>query len=719
MRDLHALLVGIDRYRPQRLADGTLISDLQACTNDVERMEAFLRAEPVALPAERIRKLVSPPSGPLRREPAAEDLPTHGNLVRELEALCERAQEGDRVVIHYSGHGASLPTAVPEKKGPSGRDEALVPCDAGAPGGGFLRDVELHAILQRLAEKGVQTTLILDCCHSGGITRDIASANIRGLGEVAALVPAESPLGSWEELAAAYQVPVTRNLIHTAGWFPQPEGCVLLAACRPTELAREYAFDGGGWSGALTHFLLESAGDLGSRPTYRWLHHRLLGRIRNLFDTQTPLLEGDGDLLFLGRETWPARRGIAVLAVEGEGAERKVQIAAGRAQGLGKGARLAVAARQELGDGDGEGDREPEAELEVTKLGATTSWARVVGGGPAVSPPEPGDLATVVDPGKGARKYPIRVLQPDGGEAERGTARAQGPLESLNRLQEALATGAHPLLSSAPGRAAEPEAGEGCQPEYQVEVTPNGSFQILDPSGEPIPHQGRAIPAADPDAVERLIERLAHLASYRERARLDNPDRSSPLAGKLRLELYRIEDIEDWQDPDERERVPEGATVPEGTLLCLLVTNDSPRDLSFAVLDLQPDWGITQVYPGPGEGHYTVLHPKAEHPVYLQAGLPTWIQEGRDRLKVIATTGPLDATTLELDALGESTGYRSLRGTEEPQDLREQLFNPSRTGYRNTAALAPANHEWVVETVEIEVIRDGENAKHRRAAVAQ
>ena len=729
MSDLHAVLVGIDRYRPRRLPGGGIISDLQACTNDVERMEAFLRAEPVALPAERIRTLVSPPSGPFRREPAAGDLPTYENLLRELEALCERAGEGDRVLIHYSGHGVSLPTAVPNKKGPWGRDEALVPCDAAEGEGRFLRDVELYEILQRLAAKKVQATLILDCCHSGGITRDIASANVRGLGEVAAPVPAESLLGSWEELAAAYSVPadqagdgapqdsrrrpgeVTRNLIHTAGWFPQPEGCVLLAACRPTELAREYAFDGCGWSGALTHFLLESVGDLGSRPTYRWLHHRLLGRIRNLFDTQTPLLEGDGDLLFLGRETWPARRGIAVLAVEGEGAERKVQIAAGRAQGLGKGARLAVAARQEQRDGTGEGDREPMVELEVTKLGATTSWARVVGGGPAASPPEPGDLASVVDPGKGARKYPIRALVPDGGEAGRGTGRARGPLESLRRLQEALETGAHPLLTSASERAAETEAGEGLQPEYQVEVTPNGSFQILDPSGEPIPHQGRAIPATDPDAEDRLIERLAHLASYRERARLDNPDRSSPLAGKLRLELYRIEDIDDWQDPDEREPVPEGATVPEGTLLCLLVTNDSPRELYFAVLDLQPDWGIAQVHPGPGEGHYTALRPSQAHPVYLEVGLPEWMNEGRDRLKVIATTGPLDATSLELHALGESKGYRSVPGIDPnsgpTRDLRDQLFSPTGPGgaFRTMETLTPVSHEWGGEGVEVGVGR--------------
>lgn len=711
MSDLHALLVGIDRYDPQRLPDGGWIPNLQACTNDVERMEAFLRAEPVGLPAERLRKLVSPPSGPFRVEPAPEDLPTCGNIVRELEALCERAAEGDRVLIHYSGHGAALPTVAPVKKGAWGKDECLVPCDAGAPEGGFVRDVELHEVLRRLAARKVQATLILDCCHSGGITRELPRGNVRGLGEVTGPARAESLLGSWEELAAALPdgageavadpAGAFRNLAAEAGWFPQPEGCILFAACRPTELAREYPFDGGGWSGALTHFLLQAVGDLDSRPTYRRLHHRLLGRIRGLFDTQTPLLEGDGDLLFLGRESWPAKRGIGILAVEGEGTDRRVQIAAGRAQGLGKGARFAVIASEAAGAGDGEGedDREPNVELEVAELGATTSWARVVGGGAdgsTGSSVEPGDLATVVDPGKGTTRYPVQVFQPDG--------KGAGHEETLRQLREALESGAHPLLRLA----AEAEADPGAEPEYQVEVTANGSFRILDPSGEPVPHQGQAIPAADPDAVERLLERLTHLASYRERARLENPDRSSPLHGKLRAELYRLQSIEDWQDPEERERVPEGGTVPEGTLLCLLVRNDSSRELNFAVLDLQPDWGITKVHPGPQEGHYTVLEPKAEHPVFLKAGLPDWMQEGRDRLKVIATTGPLDATSLELEPLGESTGYRSFRSGGEPQDLRDQLLSPAvlGAGFRSMQTVTPTSHEWAVETVEVRVVEE-------------
>lgn len=740
---LYALLVGIDRYEPRRLPDGGWIPDLQACVNDVERMEAFLQAPPLSVPAERIRKLVAPGAVPAglggRPEPSPEELPTYRNLLRELEALGERAGAGDRILIHYSGHGARLPTVVPGKKGPGGRDECLVPCDAGKPEGGFLRDVELHEILRRLAARKVRATLILDCCHSGGVTRALARGNVRGLGEVQAPAPTESLLGSWEELAASLPSPleetgsgpggeaghrsearsggqtpaqVFRNLSAEAGWFPQPEGCVLLAACRPTELAREYPFEGGTWSGALTHFLLLAVGDLGSRPTYRRLHHRLLGRIRTLFDTQTPLLEGDGDLRFLGRDTWPARRGIGVLAVEGEGAERRVQLAAGRAQGLGKGARLGVADREGPGDGAGKADREPRAELEVTKLGATTSWARVVGDEANASKVEPGSLATVIDPGKGARAYPVRVFRPPleaptevAPGTSHGSGQTPGQPHPLDRLQQILAPGPHPLLTLISDGASDGEDEAGPEAEYQVEVTANGCFQILDPSGEPVPHQGRAIPANEPDATDRLLERLAHLASYRERARLDNPDPSSPLHGKLRAALHRLDSIDDWQDPDSRQRLPEGATVPEGTLLCLLVRNDSPRELNFAVLDLQPDWGITRVHPGPGEGEYTVLDPNQEHPVFLKAGLPDWMQEGRDRLKVIATTGPLDAASLELDALGASAGFRGGRTGHEPPGLLDRLFNPAGpdTGLRTVQKVTPASHEWVVETVDVVV----------------
>ncbi|MFP3939288.1 MAG: caspase family protein [Thermoanaerobaculia bacterium] len=720
---LHALLVGIDRHRPQRLADGSRIPDLQACVNDVERMEAFLQAPPLSVPPGRIRKLLAPGADPLggRPEPAPEALPTYRNLVRELEALETRARKGDQVLIHYSGHGARLPTVIPGKKGPAGRDECLVPCDAGEPGSGFVRDVELYEILRRLAGRGVQSTLILDCCHSGGITRELPRGNVRGLGDVSVPARSESLLGAWEELGGtipqgsdepeggdldvhepggdgeASRRERYRHVTFEPGWFPQPDGCVLLAACRPTELAREYAFDGGVWSGALTHFLLQALGDLEGKPTYRWLHHRLLGRIRRMFDSQTPILEGDGELHFLGRRTWPARRGIAVLRVEGDGPERRVELAAGRAQGLRKGARVSLAGPEGPAAPVDPAASTARPELEVTEVGVTTCWAgaRWDGAGRRSGLGiEPGDLVELVDPGPGAQPFPVRLLPPEEGPAAHD--------EWLGCLRQALEDSSRRRLELAFEGGPEREV----EAAFQVGIAGRGVLRILDPSGEPVPHLGDPIAVSDPGSVERILERLDHLARFKERERLNNPSTSSPLAGKLRADLYRLGSIDDWEGPVGRRPLPDGACVADGTLLCLLVRNDSTRELNFAVLDLQPDWGVSRVHPGPREGAYSLLEAGTEQAVFLRAGLPDWIREGRDRLKVLAATGPLDVDCLELPALGVAAGVagaRSLRNRGEAPDLIESLFNPTgpSTGFRTMQKVAPGGHEWGVDTVEV------------------
>lgn len=318
MTAVHALLIGIDHHEPARFADGLPIRPLLGAVNDVARMRWFLESGPFAVPAERIRELVSPQPWGWRASRREVALPTRENLVLEIRSLGDRGAPGDQVLIHYSGHGARLPTAVPEAKGPAARDECLVPSDVGAAGGGFLRDVEIHALIQELAAKGLVVTLILDCCHAGGLTRSWLRSHVRGLGELPFQAPPESPLGSWTELAtrlcATAAVPAReegskawRRLDPEPGWFPMPHGCVMIAACRSTELAREYLFGGEGYNGALTHLLLRTLGDSQAALTYRELHHRLVGRVRSLSHQQTPALRGEGDGIFMTGEQRIAR----------------------------------------------------------------------------------------------------------------------------------------------------------------------------------------------------------------------------------------------------------------------------------------------------------------------------------------------------------------------------------------------------------------------------
>lgn len=155
---IHALLIGIDAYaKPD--------SRLAGCVNDVEAFAAFVRAqsEAAAVPC-NIEKLTAP----LGREPD-EKWPTRPRILAALQALAsESVLPGERVILYYSGHGTRLYFTK------SGTDfEALVPVDYTGSKSQLLFDFELNALLAAIARRSGDLTVILDCCQSGGLTRDL------------------------------------------------------------------------------------------------------------------------------------------------------------------------------------------------------------------------------------------------------------------------------------------------------------------------------------------------------------------------------------------------------------------------------------------------------------------------------------------------------------------------------------------------------------------
>ncbi len=313
---LHGLVIGVDHHDPGRGCDGRIIPDLAGAVSDALRMARYLREGPLAVPEERVRTLISPsPFSDLRR-PAAADLPTYRNIVAAIEELAETAAPGDQVLIHFSGHGMRVPSAEPAK-GRFGRDEALVPCDAGDPDGGVLRDVEMYRLLSRLSDAGLYVTLFLDACHAGGATRAFdgvlggeapGGVRVRGLGERGGMWgPPESLCGPWSDLYEAVEhaeraelEPGFRHFSGESGWFPQPERCVLLAACRGVEVASERRWEDFGPAGAFTRCALDRLAAEGRVITYASLVEGVRRRIDRLHLLQTPIIEGDGELQFLG-----------------------------------------------------------------------------------------------------------------------------------------------------------------------------------------------------------------------------------------------------------------------------------------------------------------------------------------------------------------------------------------------------------------------------------
>lgn len=297
---LHALLIGINYYIPNQFPLGNY-KTLHGCVADVLRAEAFLR-ERLRVPAANIRKLTStiPLAGSEPPEPP-EQRPTYANIVAELLALGDTARADDQVYIHYSGHGGRAATWWKHLKGESGLDETIVPMDIGTPDGRYLRDIELAHLLGRLVQRGMLVTVVLDSCHSGGMPRSMGD-EFRG-GSFIDLSPRpveQSLAGSDDELIVSYRKGSKRSAELSSGWLPEPEGYVLLAACRPSEKACESIFEGTSPNGALSYFLFDALKDLPPGTTYRQLHGQLLGRVHSRYGGQTPVIEGEGDRVIFG-----------------------------------------------------------------------------------------------------------------------------------------------------------------------------------------------------------------------------------------------------------------------------------------------------------------------------------------------------------------------------------------------------------------------------------
>ena len=692
MSALHALLIGIDRYRPQRLPDGGCISDLHGCVRDVERMEEFLRGTVLAVPAERIRKLISPHSMPGSAPPGSADRPTYRNLVRELAALGERAARGDRVLVHYSGHGGRLPTVLPRVKGETGWDECLVPCDAAEPseGGDFLRDIELHALVRELSEKGLQVILVLDSCHSGGALRGseggaAREAGVRSIGQVRfrrSAGPAHG--GSWQALAdrwPASHEATHRDLRFLSGWFPLPGGCVLLAACRPNELAREYGFDGAGTSGALTHFLLEASALAASPPALRDLHRRVLARIHSWCHDQTPVLEGDGNIGLGGPGRMLEDAGFAVLDVEAAPAGR-VLVGAGWLHGIAAGARLALLSSAAPDPNPRPADR---LQLEVENPGPVASWTRRVQPSD-LQAVEPGDRAMLVDPGPWASRCKVAWAS-----------------ESLDRRPVGLSYGLDELL----GRSSVLlQASEGEMADLLIGFDASGLARVLDASGDTIARQGSPLSLDEPEMLVRLVQRLEHFARYDRVRKLARLEASSPLRGQLRAELFQVPPGAFPGDPSFRRECD--GPVLSGSHLHLVVQNHGELAVNLAVIDLQPDWGIVQVHPSREVADFELLDAGGESVASLCAHLPGGILSARDLLLVLVADGPLDFTSLELEPLvGEDSFEGSVGPSVNTRRFGDSCARLAQVTKTATRSMRPSNTScgaWGVVAVEVGVV---------------
>ncbi|CAA7056743.1 unnamed protein product [Microthlaspi erraticum] len=144
-----ALLIGINY-------PGTAV-ELRGCVNDVRRMHRCL-IDRFGFSDKDITVLID--IDKYRTQP------TGKNIRDALETLIDKAEPGDILVFHYSGHGTRIPT--PEGIfDATNFDECITPSDMN-----LITDNDFRDMLSKVKE-GCKLTIISDSCHSGGLIENV------------------------------------------------------------------------------------------------------------------------------------------------------------------------------------------------------------------------------------------------------------------------------------------------------------------------------------------------------------------------------------------------------------------------------------------------------------------------------------------------------------------------------------------------------------------
>lgn len=689
--DAYALLIGIDCYLTHQTS-GTRSLNLNGCVNDITRIETFL-LQRIGIPGAQIRKLTSSntPSG--QPSEPSESWPTRANIIGGFRWLAQVAQAGDHVFIYYSGHGARVKTPLKfqQFKHGDGFDEALVPCDYNYATDQFLRDFEIADLLRTFRDRGLEVTVVLDSCHSGGSTRTNPALShidrqkqVRTIGTVFETFPdPEISVASDHDLQTTIRKLSgrARDFNVGNGGLLEPEGYVLLAACRPNEFAYEHTYKRNETSGALTYWLLDSLNFYGPQASFQTLYNRILANVHEQFPDQTPQLQGERNRVPFKHERVTGTPNVTVLGVNGT----EVILGAGQAQNVRPDQQFAIfrAGETDLGA------HNRRALVKVIDVGATSSRATITERFNSASITE-GDQAQAVQSGKSELKRTVKLIQPEGSAVE--------IISTFNAIEQALRRDQNTYISLATN---------GGAADFAVDITPAHEYVIGASFNGDRQRVLSAVPFDNENAVPALIKRLEHMAKYLNVYDLENHDLLSPLRKKVSFELLGVQAEYLPGNKPAPEPLPADQPTPEfktGQWTFLKIKNESTQVLNITVLDLRPDWSINQIYPARA-GAFEPIDPGQSLTLPLRASLPEGFAEGSDLIKIVATLGPSNFRFLELPPLAESPNQAVWRG--EPESQFEALQNALTRGNltRDFDTQHSASAEWTTAEVKLRTIR--------------
>ena len=159
-QEKRALLIAIDKYEAPATykPSGTgrsLFRNLDGCVNDARSIQSIVVSK-FQFNAAKVDTLF-------------DDAANRANIMKKMNELLAASQRNDIAFIYYAGHGSQVPNSLAKEV--DKKDESMVPSDTWKEGVEDIRDKELANIYNKFIDKGVKLTVILDCCHSGSLSR--------------------------------------------------------------------------------------------------------------------------------------------------------------------------------------------------------------------------------------------------------------------------------------------------------------------------------------------------------------------------------------------------------------------------------------------------------------------------------------------------------------------------------------------------------------------
>jgi hypothetical protein len=674
-KENYAVLVGVNNY-----TNLDRQYQLQGAANDVALMQSVLRSRGFA--DDHILIVADGISGA--------QAPTRQGIMGALAAITQKAQHGDFVYLHFSGHGSQQPEdAARTDRGhkPDGMNEIFLPRDVGTWSerdtsvSNAIVDFEINAVITALRNKGVFVWAVFDSCHSASMARGAALEDVRfrQVDPARLGVPAnriekamrDSAVVHSQSADAADDSPLgsPRHLNRDAAGF------VAFYAAQTSETAPEMTLPrnvGDGKHQGLFSFTLAQALEQNGSLSYRQLRDFVLYQYAAQGQlSTTPLIEGtDLDAPIFGDANVKRVQQWAISLDQGQ-----ASIRAGAMQDISDGALFAIISDPLQPDAQAIGYLQAAAvkvfESSLVDTPQRPSGKQAI---PALSPDAipKGSYARLL---QSAPNFLLTVAMPPSATSASGDEVRVRKI--IQQLKAAPPSGLR-VTWVAPDQPADLRLSFGPLGAPKSQREP-GQLWLLPPSGELIasgPARSHSIALAQPDAdvsakLQDSLQRISHYV---------NLLRVSAQLGTSGVADTEVQAILTRANAKESAPLPDGALpkLYSGDIVEFKILNNGQTAADVTLLFLDSQYGITAMYPL--AGRLNRIKPGGEDHTKIRIEANT---VGVERMLVIAVAAEPNQPNADFSFLQQQTlpteRGQVTRGSPLSALFADAAFGPSAT----------------------------------------